>query len=257
MFMVENVYGEKPDISNLVPFYSPEICKISKAEKDHSLQANGQECRMLGCDDAGKNVYLVYNCESHKVERRENVRFNESIDFNREGNDKLNTNPRFKFINLDEETIQYHGGFFEEIGEFSNNDAAMIVEIVENAEKENKKALDMKVLKLPECPKNVAEAISGLNSSIWEEAIYKELLQIIEKGTFQEVDLPKETRVAKMKMVLQVSFDNGFKIKYKARFVVCGYSQIMEWIIKKLILQQYSGILYVLFYTLPYVGLYS
>jgi hypothetical protein len=96
----------------------------------------------------------------------------------------------------------------------------MIVEIVENAEKQNKKALDMKVLKLPECPKNAAEAISGPESAIWEEAIYKELLQIIEKGSFLEVDLPKGTRVAKMKMVLQVSFDNDFKIKYKVRFVV-------------------------------------
>jgi hypothetical protein len=56
--------------------------------------------------------------------------------------------------------------------------------------------------------------------------MYKELFQIFEKGTFQEVDLPRGTRLANMKIVLLVSFDNDFKIEYKARFVVCGYSQI-------------------------------
>jgi hypothetical protein len=221
----EKVYGEIPDISNLVPFYSPGICYISKAEKDHPLQANGQECRMLGYDDAGKNVYLIFNCESGKVERRENVRFDEGIDFERKEEEPMSTNPRFKYINLDEKTIRNNNDFFDDLDDAWSDERAMIVEIIDTDEGHNT-SLEKKILKLPKCPRNVQEAMRGPDADKWEEEIFKELDQIVKKGTFQDIDLPVGTRVAKMRMVLQVSFDNEFNIKYKARLVVCGYSQI-------------------------------
>jgi hypothetical protein len=217
----EKVYEEKPDISNLVPFYAPGICYISKAEKDHSLQPNGQECRMLGYDDAGKNVYLVYNCESGKVERRENVRFDEGIDLERK-EQTMNTNTRFKFINLDEESINNSFNFFEEFEDALKDDSAMVVEVIT----ENDDNKEMKILKLPRCPRSVTEAMTGPDRDRWEEEIHKELDQIVKKGTFTDVELPKGSRIAKMKIILQVSFDNEFNIKYKARLVVCGYSQV-------------------------------
>ncbi len=56
----EKLYGEKPDISNLVPFYAPGVAFIPKEDRDHKMSPKAYECRMLGFDEKGKNSYLVY-----------------------------------------------------------------------------------------------------------------------------------------------------------------------------------------------------
>jgi hypothetical protein len=225
----ELVHGKKPDISNLVPFYSMGICYISKEEKAHQLEANGQECRMLGYDSAGKNVYVVFNCESGKIERRENVRFDEGIDFERKEGETLGVHPRFKFSVLENEggKIQDEEEFFDDIDNYWNDSLwAVYGDVVETVEKQKENSTIKHIVELPPCPKNVRQAIQGNDWEIWSKAIYDELDQIVSKETLFEVDVPKGTRIAKMKIVLQVVYDNNFQIKYKARLVVCGYSQV-------------------------------
>lgn len=80
------------------------------------------------------------------------------------------------------------------------------------------------VVKLPDQPRSVSDALSGVDSDKWSEAILKELQQLDDRGMFGEAS--QEGRAMKTKMVLKVSFDNDYNVKFKARLVACGYSQI-------------------------------
>jgi len=57
------------------------------------------------------------------------------------------------------------------------------------------------------------------------KAIEKELSQMDERGIFKPA--PSQTgRGLKTKMILRVSYDNDYNLKFKARLVICGYSQV-------------------------------
>ena len=75
-------------------------------------------------------------------------------------------------------------------------------------------------------PRSVREALDPNNphADTWWEAIVKELKNLDEAGTFG--DAGPTGRGTKTKFVFRVSFDNDMKLKFKARLVFCGYSQI-------------------------------
>ena len=79
-------------------------------------------------------------------------------------------------------------------------------------------------LSLPPTPKSTEEALKGPDKEKWIEAITKELQQMDDMNMFGEA--PQEGRAMKTKLVYRVSFNNDYSVKYKARLVVCGYSQI-------------------------------
>ena len=81
-------------------------------------------------------------------------------------------------------------------------------------------------LKLPPTPKNVKEALdpANENAAVWWDAIVKELKNLDEACTFGTAG--PTGRGAKTKLVFRVSYDNEMKLKFKARLVYCGYSQI-------------------------------
>jgi hypothetical protein len=81
-------------------------------------------------------------------------------------------------------------------------------------------------LSLPPVPKTIKEALDEKNPDYlkWYEAIEKELEILEEQGTFGGAE--QFGRAMKTKFVFTTSFKPDFSIKYKARLVVCGYSQI-------------------------------
>jgi hypothetical protein len=170
---------------------------------------------MLGYDLAGKNVYMAYNCESGRIESRKNVKFDESVDYDRNENEPMKLDHRFKYAELDGETLRDQSQIFETF------DQAHTVGEIEFDFDFRKNTIE-----LPRCPKSVKDALEGKDSEKWEQAIWDELEQIVNKDTLMRVEIQQGARVAKMRMVLQVSFDNEFNVKYKARLVVCGYSQV-------------------------------
>jgi hypothetical protein len=82
----------------------------------------------------------------------------------------------------------------------------------------------LNTIKLSDQPRSVSEALSGVDADKWSEAILKELQQLDDRNMFGHA--PQEGRAMKTKLILKVSFDNDYNIKYKARLVACGYSQI-------------------------------
>jgi hypothetical protein len=81
-----------------------------------------------------------------------------------------------------------------------------------------------KDLRLPPVPKNLEGALASPDRDKWIEAINAEINQLVERGTFEYAG--HEGPGAKSKLILDVKFDNEMKVKYKARLVLCGYSQI-------------------------------
>jgi hypothetical protein len=83
---------------------------------------------------------------------------------------------------------------------------------------------ELKKIVLPPAPKNLTEALNGPDKVKWWDAVYKELETLENYGTFEKAD--QEGHAMKTKLVLTLVFKNDYEIKYKARLVVCGYSQI-------------------------------
>jgi hypothetical protein len=82
-------------------------------------------------------------------------------------------------------------------------------------------------LALPVPPKTIAEALDLQNPlcSVWEEAIINELKQFDEYNIFER-GVEQKGHGMKTKFVFTVGYRSDFTVKYKARLVVCGYSQI-------------------------------
>jgi hypothetical protein len=81
-------------------------------------------------------------------------------------------------------------------------------------------------IKLPPIPKNIIEAYDSEHADEWLKAIDDELKQLKDAGAYRVVKPGKDEKVAKMRLVFQSSLENEFKIKFKVRLVLCGYSQI-------------------------------
>ena len=83
-------------------------------------------------------------------------------------------------------------------------------------------------MNLPDIPKTLGEALNGKDSHKWKEAILTEINQLEEKGTFKILDwIPQNIKgAAKSKFVFDIKYDADMSIRWKARLVLCGYSQI-------------------------------
>ena len=69
--------------------------------------------------------------------------------------------------------------------------------------------------------------MNGGDAGKWKEAMNKELMNLREKGTWQEVLTPANRKRIGAKWVLKIKRDaEGHIIKYKARLVAKGYSQV-------------------------------
>ena len=76
-------------------------------------------------------------------------------------------------------------------------------------------------------PRNLTEARSRPDWPLWEKAIKDELGQLEAAGTWKLVDAPEGTNIVGSKWVFQAKKDaNGKVVKYKARLVAQGFSQV-------------------------------
>ncbi len=76
-------YGVAPDVSTLVPFYSPGVCHVTKDERargGHLKNVKGRLIRMLGIDESGKDLYVVRDILNRSTLSRKDCEFNESTD---------------------------------------------------------------------------------------------------------------------------------------------------------------------------------
>jgi len=71
----EALTGEKPDITNAVPFYAPGVYHLTKDERKDPWSPKARPCRMLGYAPNYKNAYYILNVETGRVIVRENCVF--------------------------------------------------------------------------------------------------------------------------------------------------------------------------------------
>jgi hypothetical protein len=79
-------------------------------------------------------------------------------------------------------------------------------------------------------PKTYEEAMASPWAVKWKEAMQNEITALMENGTWDEIklsDMKSASNVTKSKWVFDIKYNRDGTInKFKARFVVCGYSQI-------------------------------
>jgi hypothetical protein len=164
----EVVFGDKPDISNLVPFYSLGVVHITKEEREHTLTPKGKRCRMLGYADDYKNCYILLVEGTEQIIIRRDVKFinEKEIIINKIDKSKLDFNPYWSEVDIDP--------YWKDSNETNNCSERL------NAANT--------IIELPNVPKNLEEAKRDPNWDKWKEAYQKEMDAFTDRGTFELAD---------------------------------------------------------------------
>ena len=76
-------------------------------------------------------------------------------------------------------------------------------------------------------PNSYEEAMASRFAHKWKEAMQREIQELLGRGTWESVDVPSGRRPTKSRWVFAVKYlSDGTVERFKARFVVCGYSQV-------------------------------
>ena len=250
----EIVYGKKPDISHLVPFYCKGEYHLTKDERKNTFSEKSKSCRMLGYYKFGKNQYLIIDSD-HKVTNRRDVIFDEISSQNNddgiideenlENIDKNFTDDNYdlynhydnsiikndEMINESNEKIMNNDKIIQEGKEISLNiDITNITSIQKLGniiwkEELNQFILECeeKSIELENVPKTLQEALNSSNKQKWITAISKELDELQSRGVFEVANT--KNHAMKSKMIYKIKYDENMNKTYKARLVACGYSQ--------------------------------
>ena len=259
------VTGVIPDYSVTIPFYAPGMYHVTREEREaQNYPLKAKSCHYLGVPEESPKNFLVLDSDTRAVYTRGDVAFGSdfSCKFPREyhenpkekstiaalnGAEEIDDswNPTYdlflKIAALNEQRLLAMCGreeiFHDEVtlettdGETTDEEAEDVVNSLscprDDADKWSTTFIAAaQGLKLPNTPKNVREALDPNNPhrQTWWDAIVKELTNLDEAGTFGPAG-PKG-RGAKTKLIFRVTFDNEMKLKFKARLVFCGYSQV-------------------------------
>jgi len=76
-------------------------------------------------------------------------------------------------------------------------------------------------------PKSYEEAMASRFSHLWDEAMKREITELQQRGTWEPAKLPHNRKATKSRWVFTIKYKSDGTIeRFKARFVVKGYSQI-------------------------------
>jgi hypothetical protein len=251
----ESMTGEKPDLSNAVPFYAPGVYHLTADERKGPWSLKARPCRMLGYADEYLRAYVILSVDTGRIIVRENCRFNmtdmhpdlEEIEVNQEADrddidefeimiedeesDAESTDSdsdvRDVEVPLDvgnEEVIDYGGDnpyWCAMLEDLHISEADSFVCQYDSWRNTLLCAAGL-VEPLPQDPKTVSEALQGPHAELWEAAIRKELDQFRTRTTFGPAE--QEGRGMKTKLILYYKYDGDYNLVCKARLVVCGYS---------------------------------
>jgi len=225
-----------PDCSHYVPFYAPGVYHITKQErKNDTWKYKAVMCRFLGYSDTSKRTYILLNVEKNSIVTRSDAIFDES----------LYEVVREIRLKQDETKLDKLFGMLQNFYHFKNdaltedetvNSCIYPMDINEEADDLEVHVLLTHYLEdlvnaahnitpLPPAPANVEEALEGPERKQWKEAIDAEFKQLDKHEVLKWAEV-QHGRGMKTKMVLQTKYGMDYSIRYKARFVVCGYSQL-------------------------------
>jgi hypothetical protein len=235
----EAVTGEVPDISNLVSFYAPGVYHLTYDERrGQSWLPKSQLCRMLGYSKEVKLGYIILNVRTGKVIVRTDCVFDETVpsfidDAIVDEEEEEEEEEDLVYIDSDEEdALVVTADVFLDNPVDEINHSLPYVTCVDNANtvselrrcKNDICYVIHDVVALPPNPASVKEALAGPDREHWLKAINNELQNFDDRHTFAEAS--QVGRAMKTKFILKYMYKNDMTIKYKARLVACGYSQI-------------------------------
>ena len=235
----EAVTGEVPDISNLVSFYAPGVYHLTYEERrGQSWLPKSQLCRMLGYSKEVKLGYIVLNVRTGKVIVRTDCIFDETVpsyideEIVDEEEEEEEEEELVYISSGEEDEMEVTAAVFLDEPVIDDKYSLPYIPIVETANtvSELRRCKNdicyavHDVIALPPNPASVQEALAGPDRVHWLKAINDELQNFDDRHTFAEA--PQTGRAMKTKMILKYMYKNDMTIKYKARLVACGYSQI-------------------------------
>ena len=259
----EVVTGIRPDYSNSIPFYAAGMYHVPKEERKRlNYPLHSKSCHYLGRPDDSPKNFLLLDVRDRTIITRADVVFSHDHKFKepREWHpgeksytiaamaadyDDSKWSPTigdfYAVQESDELYLMSMNGKEDELLDevsFANVNCVPtdeLTEIMINSMRCPKDFAEhwsscwvaaVNGLSVPEAPKTVNEALDPGNphAAIWWDAIVKELTNLDEAGTFGPAG--PTGRGTKTKFVFRVSYDNDMKLKFKARLVFLGYSQI-------------------------------
>jgi hypothetical protein len=207
---------------------------------------------MLGYSETSKNGYIIWVIRTRTVTVRTNVIFDEHPPDDPDFYPNLSITEKAQYDSLLSELAQYNNP--ADITDQGGESESELAYAVANCGEEDtpyvyddqlfppdedwydysglsdreKSCIDEYILlhkfELPPNPKSVYEALQGEHGKEWFEVIMKELKQLENRPTYK--DASQEGRAHKSKLVLRYMYRNDYSLKLKARWVICGYSQI-------------------------------
>jgi hypothetical protein len=242
--------GKIPDVSNFRPIGYPAIAMIYPEERQSKsmTQPHGVRCTVLGFSDTVKNGYVIRTIPDGRILVRKDVLVDETFSMQ----EILNYMDRKSFLGYEEDKLVYR----EDPEIHAENPStkpeipilrrsARIKELRANKELNelNQHQILQKIpytegMQLPETPSNMKDAVGPTNQhkAYWLEAINNEMQEMISRGVFREATNEEyKTKVGfKSKLTFRASVQSVPSahgqlekvLKFKARLVACGYSQI-------------------------------
>lgn len=186
----EAVYGTLPDVSYLLPFYTPGVYHLTKEERKGKTWAfKAAPCRMVGYAEEGKGVYWVLTLPHMTLTKRKDCVFDESIHAALKDAQRMRSYDKAKI----EDLFKRIDGTTEEEEETS----VYLMHCIQDENEEhsveslNEWMDDMLCLsnvapiKLPHSPATLSEAFNDEDKVKWKEAVQKEVDQLKELNVFK------------------------------------------------------------------------
>ena len=207
----EQVYGIKPDVSNLRVFGCFVMYKDDKAKK---LDVRAREGVMLGYSLTSK-AYRILDRYSQKIIVTRDVKFWEE----REGMEENHVQPESDEEVVDDELDDEHddANEIQPLRRSARRSVAPLRFVQEAAY----------VAQSTSDPKNRREALSSGQAAEWESAMADELKTLQKNETWEVVQRPDNRTVIDGRWVFKLKHDaEGKPVRYKARYVARGFSQV-------------------------------
>ena len=238
----EAMSGHKPDLSNMHIFGT--VC-YAYVQNKTKLDARSEKGIFLGYDK-GSPAYLVYIAERNVVKKVRCVKFTDKFDVI---DNVVEDEDDYGYIRLPENVKEH-----EDEVEHDNNNESVIQDndkdhfgegerypvrtrgkpkylddfvTQSDIESEGAKCTIDYCYKVENVPNTYKEALNGVNSQKWQDAMNDEINSLHDNNTFNLTPVPEDRDIVGGRWVYAVKVGETGD-NYKARYVAKGYSQIPD-----------------------------
>jgi hypothetical protein len=227
----EIMYKRKPNISNIYTFGSITYYK-NKGNNITKLEPRANKAILLGYNE---NVYKLWDLEKHKAiwSRDIKVLENKYIKDTTKNTTSTNNIQEISLSTRPKDNIKDNINTDNTIKDIDLIDIIPSQTLTDNSiNNDIDNSIDdsideLALITIDNEPSTYKEAINDSNKDQWQEAMQKEIDELLSQKTWDLVALPSDRTALKGRWVYKYKKDNNNNIKYKARWVIKGYNQIL------------------------------